>query len=775
MGCSGSKAATDEEPTPAKAEDVKAKVPEEPAKDNIRRRVAVRGETQEDLEEDGAEDGTGVAKSDEEAKVIKDGLAKNDMFDGLADEQLNYLVSHFAKVEAQANVLVIQQGEQGDHFYLVQSGKYEAHLDQDATYKASYGPGDCFGELALLYNSPRAATIKCVEGGALWALERKRFRHVMVRGAAEAMQGAASFLKTVELLSPLSDEQRAQVGNVMQTVIFADGETIVKKGDPADALYFIKSGECAVASDDAEKEDIMRLTQGKSFGESCLASSKDAQVRQANIIAVGKTAVLKLTAAAFNETIGDLAELVEANFKRKVMESIDIDGTKLLAAMSPDSQDIFLSKLEEKTFKMEDKIIEQGKENSTFYIIKSGVVKVGKMDDGVAREIATLDAGQYFGEMGLLRGEPASASIVVSSDTLIAYVCDRETFTSFLGPLQDIIDAAIIKREKAANAPEKPKFKDLELRRILGVGSFGRVKLVIHQPTGVSYALKCMRKAQVVATKQQSHILNEKRILASMEHPFVLNLVQTYQDKGELYMLLELALGGELFSLLAKRAPLNDFMAKFYSASVVSIFSYMHSLKVVYRDLKPENLLLDKEGYLKMVDFGFAKVLQDRTWTLCGTPEYLAPEIILNKGHGFGADWWCVGILTFECLTGQTPFVSNDPMDGYRKIIKCRVPWPPHLQPMAKDFIDKLLQVDPARRLGTMKNGPKDVKNHPWFSNFDFKKLEAKQLPAPYVPKIKSDSDDSNFDHYDDEGKRNYPREDFGRDDFKEFADEWVD
>jgi len=488
--------------------------------------------------------------------------------------------------------------------------------------------------------------------------------------------------------------------------------------------------------------------------------------------------VLKLAADEFNNIIGDLKTLVEQNFKKTVMAAVTIDGTKLLGSMTPDLQDIFLSKLVEKTFQPGETIIEEAKENATFYIIKSGSVKVVQVDKGkgTPREIASLVEGQYFGERALLKGEPANAAIKVKDGAaLTVYSCDRDTFTEYLGPLQAIIDTAIAKREAAANEPEKPHFNDLELRRILGVGTFGRVKLVIHKPTQVSYALKCMRKAQVVATKQQSHVLNEKRILAMMDHPFILRLVNTYQDKGELYMLLELALGGELFSLLAKRAPLGDGMGKFYSASVVSIFSYMHGHKVIYRDLKPENLLLDKDGYIKMVDFGFAKILQDRTWTLCGTPEYLAPEIILNKGHGFGADWWCVGILTFECLTSQTPFVSNDPMEGYRKIIKCRVPWPPHLQPMARDFIDRLLTVDPSRRLGTLKNGPKDVKAHPWFTGFDFKKLENKQLPAPYVPKIKSQTDDSNFDHYEDEGKKNYPQENFPRDAFAEFADEWCD
>ena len=154
--------------------------------------------------------------------------------------------------------------------------------------------------------------------------------------------------------------------------------------------------------------------------------------------------------------------------------------------------------------------------------------------------------------------------------------------TAMTCPLQ-LLAEVMKKRDEEASKPDRPKFTDLELRRILGVGTFGRVKLVVHKPTGNTYALKCMRKAQVVATKQQSHVLNEKKILAMMEHPFILGLVQTYQDAGELYMLIELALGGELFTLLAKRAPLFDSPARFYAASVVSMFSYMHNLKGMLR------------------------------------------------------------------------------------------------------------------------------------------------------------------------------------------------
>ena len=653
-------------------------------------------------------------------------------------------------------------------------------MQQNDKIVATYGEADSFGELALLYNAPRAATVTCKESGKVYAIERKKFRYVMVQTGAQALQSKTDgFLKSVPLLSVLTDGQRASLAENLEEITFKDSEYVVAAGDIADAMFFIKSGE-VVATVGSEKKEVARYTTGQAFGESCLEPTPDNAVRKANIVAVGAVTVLKLTAGNFKDQLGDLREITAKNFKRKVMESVEVEGQKIFDAMSGQVQDDLLDALKDIKFAAGEKVIGQGSENDTFYLIHAGKAKVmqkgapGVEGDG-ERQLALLEAPGYFGERAILQGEPAMASIVASEEGLSCYALDRENFKKIFGDsLRVLLDRVVKKREAEAMKPDLPKWKDLELRRILGVGTFGRVKLVVHQPTNKTYALKCMRKAQVVATKQQNHVLNEKNILAMMDHPFILALVQTYQDKGELYMLMDLALGGELFTLLAKRAPLFDSPARFYVACVVSMFSYMHGLKVIYRDLKPENLLLDAQGYLKLVDFGFAKILTDRTWTLCGTPEYLAPEIILNKGHGFGADWWCVGILSFECLTGTTPFVSNDPMEGYRKIIKCRVPWPAQLSPLARDFIDRLLCVDPTRRLGCLKGASRDVRSHPWFQGMDFKALEAKAMPAPYVPKIKSQTDDSNFDQYTDEGKLNYPQEDFPKEMFKDFASDWV-
>jgi len=342
-----------------------------------------------------------------------------------------------------------------------------------------------------------------------------------------------------------------------------------------------------------------------------------------------------------------------------------------------------------------------------------------------------------------------------------------------------VLENVIKKRDEQANSPERPKFADLETKHILGVGTFGRVKLVVHKPTGDAYALKCMLKSQIVAMRQEEHLMNEKRTLKMMSHPFILRLVQTYQSATELYLLEEVALGGELATLLQQRAPLEPGPTRFYSAHMVSIFAYMHSLCVVYRGLRSENLLLDKDGYLKLVDFGLAKIITDRTYTLCGTPEYLAPEIILNKGHGFAADWWTVGVFTFECLTGKTPFVGNgkDPMDTYRKIVKCQVPPHGSMDPRVIDFIDAILLLDPSSRLGCGKTGTRDVQRHSWYYGMiDWSALTSKLLPAPYVPNIKSSTDMSNFDNFFDSADMPDlpPPEGFERERFADFADEWV-
>ncbi|EER06501.1 protein kinase, putative [Perkinsus marinus ATCC 50983] len=204
--------------------------------------------------------------------------------------------------------------------------------------------------------------------------------------------------------------------------------------------------------------------------------------------------------------------------------------------------------------------------------------------------------------------------------------------------------------------------ESFELGKTLGTGSFGRVRFVTHRDTGKHYALKILKKIAIVRLKQVDHINSEKAILKTIHHPMIVNLYGCFHDSRHIYLALEYVVGGEFFTHLRKVGRFENETARFYAAQIVSIFEYLHSKNIIYRDLKPENILLASDGYLKLTDFGFAKIVEQRTYTLCGTPEYIAPEVLLNKGHGKAVDWWTLGILTYEMMVGYPPFVDEDPM-----------------------------------------------------------------------------------------------------------------
>ncbi|GFF94553.1 cAMP-dependent protein kinase type 2 [Aspergillus udagawae] len=299
----------------------------------------------------------------------------------------------------------------------------------------------------------------------------------------------------------------------------------------------------------------------------------------------------------------------------------------------------------------------------------------------------------------------------------------------------------------------KYSLDDFTIQRTLGTGSFGRVHLVQSKHNHRFYAIKVLKKAQVVKMKQVEHTNDERRMLNRVRHPFLITLWGTWQDARNLYMVMDFVEGGELFSLLRKSQRFPNPVAKFYAAEVTLALEYLHSQQIIYRDLKPENLLLDRHGHLKITDFGFAKEVPDITWTLCGTPDYLAPEVVSSKGYNKSVDWWSLGILIFEMLCGFTPFWdSGSPVKIYENILRGRVKYPPYLHPDAVDLLSQLITADLTKRLGNLHGGSEDVKNHPWFAEVTWDRLARKDIDAPYVPPIRGGQGDaSQYDRYPEE------------------------
>jgi len=260
--------------------------------------------------------------------------------------------------------------------------------------------------------------------------------------------------------------------------------------------------------------------------------------------------------------------------------------------------------------------------------------------------------------------------------------------------------------------------------------------------------LKTLKKAAIIKMKQVDHVISEKAILNELSHPFIVNMHGSFHDQRYVYMVLEYVVGGEFFTHLRKAGRFNNEQSCFYASQVAAIFEYCHGKNIVYRDLKPENILINADGYVKLTDFGFAKVIEHRTYTLCGTPEYIAPEVLLNKGHGKPVDWWTLGILIYEMIVGYPPFVDEDPMGIYQKILSGKIVFPKLFDKHAKALVKKLLTADLGKRYGNLKNGVDDIKQHKWFKDINWQNLLAKQLPVPFRPLVRGEADTSNFDDY---------------------------
>ncbi|KAJ4483788.1 kinase-like domain-containing protein [Lentinula aciculospora] len=303
------------------------------------------------------------------------------------------------------------------------------------------------------------------------------------------------------------------------------------------------------------------------------------------------------------------------------------------------------------------------------------------------------------------------------------------------------------------------RLEDFIIQRTLGTGSFGRVHLVRSKHNLRFYAIKVLKKEKVVRMKQIEHTNNEQYILADISHPFIINLWGTFQDATNLYMVMDFVPGGELFTLLRRSNRFPEPVAKFYAAEVALALHHLHTLHIVYRDLKPENILLNSDGHIKVADFGFAKACSSVTWTLCGTPDYLAPEIISQQRYNKSVDWYALGVLIFEMLTGLPPYhqAQGNPAILYEKITAgpTHIRWPSanneEFPLLAKDLIVKLMDCDPSKRYGNMQHGAGDVFAHPWFREVDWQKLCSREIVAPYLPKISGEGDASAFDNYDED------------------------
>mmetsp|Transcript_1989 Transcript_1989/g.5368 ORF Transcript_1989/g.5368 Transcript_1989/m.5368 type:complete len:788 (-) Transcript_1989:173-2536(-) len=722
-------------------------------------------------------------------------LSKVPLFKRLPKDEIPLLVSHCVACHFKKGEVIIRQGELSAEFYVIQSGEAsvtaQSSPSETPSWVAKLKSGDYFGEHALLREEPRTATITAEGDTVTLMISREKFKEL---GLTEKLQFAnrkavgAGGLRTLDTKppSPKTPAEQALIKDALrsngnlQALVMEDeekvqamcdvawketvpaGTAIITEGDlVADYFYIVQEG-CFVASvEDAEAVPQSEegapskgiLEKGDYFGELAL------------LYLVPRAATVKATLDSVVWVIDRL------NFKNIMMKVSDqkiaeyvtyLDRVPILAPLLAEEKKAVAEALVEMHFAKSEIILQEGEPGSTFYILYEGEVSVSK--DGVEQTRLTVGRGcaeaQIFGERALLNNEARSATVTVTSSRAKALALDRDAFDLLLGPLEEIIKRSQNGQKRASclmpggrfkatfnNAPrEKIERKHLQRIGLLGCGGFGMVELYEHITTKETYALKSLSKGYIVKTGMQESVMNEKNILMMTNSPFIIRLYETYSGEKTLYFLLEPALGGELYATYTRRGfHGSERHAKFYVAGVIEGFQHMHQRRIIYRDLKPENLLLNDSGHLKITDMGLAKFVIGKTYTTCGTPDYFAPELIATRGHTNAVDWWTLGILIFELMSGHPPFEASSAMSTYAKVMKGRINWPHKIVGAVKDLIQALLVKEPSERLPMLKGGIQNLRDHAWYAGFHWEAFQALTMEPPYKPRVHGAKDLANF------------------------------
>jgi len=713
-------------------------------------------------------------------------LAKVELFKRLPPEEIPNLVKACVPVTFEPGAKIINQGDEGDEFFVIKTGtaKVEVNGNMVATLKS----GDYFGENALLRDDPRNASIVCQAKIDALKITRAQFVKLGLneklefakRGAvgggaaadaeikppseksaaettliAEALKGNANLNNMITL----DDAKTSAMTALMWKENIATGTEIIKEGDlNADYFYVVCTGTFDVSKipegSSAEKaigrsNSLATLGPKTSFGELALLYFA---ARAATITATADSTVFVLARQQFKDIITKAVGDVASTYIKY------LDKVSILDPLKDTEKKQLAEALTDFAFAQGETIFEQGEKGILFYILIEGAVTVLKDGKEVSKLTATKDSAQFFGEAALLSNEPRGATIKVTSATATTLAVDKRSFDMLLGPLEELKKrgkegSGAVAKTGGAGVVDKSRFgtiarKDLKRLGLLGCGGFGAVEMVEHTKSGECYALKALSKGYVLKTGMQKSVMSEKDVQLMCDSVFIVKLYECYNGEQSLYLLLELALGGELYATYNKKGLWgNEKCAKFYVAATIYAFDHLHERKIIFRDLKPENLLLNEKGHCKLTDMGLAKVVVGKTFTTCGTPDYFAPELIASKGHTEAVDWWTLGILNFELLGGHPPFESGSPMQIYQKVTKGinKVQFPKACKGTVESLIKGNCHANPSERLPMKKGGLDNVKKHDWYKGFDWTAMEGCTMDAPYKPVIKNKKDMANF------------------------------
>lgn len=632
-------------------------------------------------------------------------------------------------------------------------------------HERDLGPTDVFGELSLIYNCARTATCITSTTCILYRVDGEIFRSILSSSNSDRVtkrctesKSALQTLYNMGAVEELDENTLRALEQTLHPVTFEQEDLVITKGGAHDPMFFVMSGKLLahdIGIGDSRKADII-LGEGGHFGELNLLTGRRSI---ANVtVLTPKARLMCVSKKDYQKRRAALEPLMKKLWLRNALLTVPLISKSMLL---PHEINSLVHKLEQISF-TKGNVSFTGDMQSALYIVEEGKIQIAVTDgDGV---VNTFDQYDHFGESSLFddkyfERKSVQVRAVLPTECMML---SRSAIVDVIGKINRLGKPLLpVSRKLIKNM----KISDLTLHRIIGVGMFGRVWLVQHKKLSTVYALKVMDKQEIIEKKMTKGVTREKNVMSSVEHPFISNLVSTFQDTHSLFMLMDYVQGGELFGLIynvSKKGYLSNDAAAFYGACLTEALSHLHSRSICHRDLKPENILINSAGYIVLVDFGFAKVVLDNTFTTCGSPEYMAPEILLGKGHSFSVDHWAVGVLLYEMLVGQTPFihVGATRMTLFRRICNSTFAFPnpkKHgiaVSEPAKLLIRGLLNKSSTERLGSsLTLGDEEISTNDWFQGLLTEYSDAflsQKVSPPWLPDVTDELDASYFGPHDD-------------------------
>eukprot|EP00210_Caulerpa_lentillifera_P004088 g3900.t1 len=718
------------------------------------------------------------AESEENSVVdIITSLKSSNVFHSLEEKTLNKIAS-VMRLECYADGdVIIRQGhmpQSTDCMYCVASGEVLLQISgtqndhRDAIIKKS---GWIFGDISLLFNSPRSASVVAHGECKLYSLNRVEFIKLMKNVPKIRL---LRFLRKLPFLKSVSDNKLVTFGEQVKIKEYNKGDLIVDQTKhDNNQFYIIRKGNVRVRHEGLKSSSVFSLMEdpeSKKGGIDVLGRGHFFGVDKEIHSAYYASSHIEVVVVKHEDyqKLGNISlywKLIEESVINILNElgTVDISSLRLGDVVNQN----YLSSAKEG-----DILLQEGENLKYLCVVVKGKISCipssssydndddDDIIDSSSSFIKSCKGTQYFGEDW--EAPSRSTGDIITTSNRLQYLQIPHRLLAQAGvtnsgqlvtqgpKISDRILHALPVEKR--NEKTQVAFHDLEQYRVVGEGQYGKVRLVVHKHTRQEFALKSIQKSAVKDIKTVEHIIMERKVLSKLSGKnFLVGFHGAFQDNSSLYLLMDWIPGGELFSRITLSGMLHEYHAVFYAANVVLAFNTMHEMNIIYRDLKPENILIDKNGYLRLSDYGFATIADSAALTLCGTPDYQAPEIISRQGAHKASDFWALGVLIFEMLTGDAPFKSptDDPWDTYRRILSGRFYIPDYVSHTAANLIVALLQVDPRNRLGYQSNDGEKIKSHPWFKSINWDRLENQKTRAPFIPRLTNSLDTSCFDHYD--------------------------